>query len=146
MLSPLSYPLAFERGYVHLNGRSFDGCLGIPFECSGWSQFEGGRVGPITIHYVNNMQFLELEIFPIVSSDVSVARPNINWIRAKVGAEYLLLDRFQSDSNGWVKLRFKAPVQPYYQKGIQTVFVAWVSPEKQGEDFGPWLLRSVCWR
>jgi len=126
-----------------VSGR-LEGLLGIPFEGCGWLHNNGGQVRVATIHFVDNMQFLELDVTPAAYENTS--SPETKHIRVKVGLEYLVQQSVRPVSGNRLRIRFHGPVNPDYGKGIQTIFVAWVSKEHISDEMAPWKLHKIRWR
>jgi len=131
-------------GNVELVSGRLEGLLGIPFEGCGWLHNNGGQVRVATIHFVDNMQFLELDVTPAAYENTS--SPETKHIRVKVGLEYLVQQSVRPVSGNRLRIRFHGPVNPDYGKGIQTIFVAWVSKEHISDEMAPWKLHKIRWR
>ena len=140
--APLS--TAPGRGAVELKSGRLDGRLGIPYEASGWSAGFGGAVSVCTIHFVRDMQFLELEVEPVATEGAPGPTPEL--IQAKVGLEHLDRESIEPLAGNRLRIRFSAPRNPDYRRGSQPVFVAWVPKEKLAEEFAPWRLHRISWK
>lgn len=112
----------------------------IPYNGAGW-QPPSGQVRPCVILFVEDPQFLELELAgPDTEDEVTAPRD----LRAKVGLEFLKLESIQRHGKGW-RVRFAGPTHDRYQHGLQTVFLATV-PQSQLASRGPtWRLITAKW-
>ena len=120
-----------------------DPASGIPFDRTGWDQ-KTGALNPLVIIFVNDPQFLELELeLERVGDAEWAADPEA--MRAKAGLEALDRVSVEQTENGW-RVRFQGPTQLRYRSGIQCVFVATVPNEHLTAAKTPWVLRSVRWR
>jgi hypothetical protein len=117
----------------------------IQYNGEGWNSAEG-KVWSCAIFYVDSPEFLDLELAPATGSHATES--SLATIQAKVGREFLKRSSITSTNGDWV-LRFEAPKQPRYQKGIQPVFLAMVPSSELGEYVippSPWILKRISWR
>jgi hypothetical protein len=136
--------VSHESSSVELKSGKLEGLLGIPFEGFGWSPNRSGEVSVCTTHFVRDMQFLELGVTPVATGWTSSPEPE--WIRAKVGLEYLVQESVEPLAGKRLKIRFKGPTNPNYRKGLQVVFVAWVPKGRLAEELAPWRLHRISWK
>jgi hypothetical protein len=111
-----------------------------PFDCGGWDP-ESGVLSPIVILFVENPDYIELELAEKSGARV-LARPQD--IRVKVGLEYLERDFIKASDDGYL-IRFHGPKNNIWKHGIQTVFIATVPKHSLSEIKTPWILKSVRW-
>jgi hypothetical protein len=114
---------------------------GIPFDRTGWDS-KSGALKPLVILFVNNPDYLELELETQPHPHIP---PNPEDIRAKIGLEHLDRTEITKTEHGW-RVRFNGPLQPRSQAGIQAAFVATVPKEHLAEPDTPWMLRTVRWK
>jgi hypothetical protein len=117
----------------------------IQYNGQGWNA-DNGEVGSCAIFYVDSPEFLDLELAPATGSRAT--ETSLTAIQAKVGREFLKRNSITSTNGSWV-LRFEAPRQSRYQKGIQPVFLAMVSSSELGDHVlqsAPWTLKRISWR
>jgi hypothetical protein len=107
----------------------------------GW-RADDGRVGIVTVHYVCNPEFLELELSRSDSADTS---SNLHNIRARMGLEELKLESCESVGNR-EKIKFHPPMRREYTNGLQVAFIAWVSENHISDRFSPWILHRISWK
>ncbi len=136
--------VSYQGSSVELKSGKLEGVLGIPFESFGWSPNLGGEVSVCTTHFVRDMEFLELDVTPVSTARTSAPRPE--WVRAKVGLEYLVRESIEPLVGNRLRIRFKAPGNRDYKHGIQVVFVAWVPQERLAEELAPWRLYRISWK
>jgi hypothetical protein len=112
---------------------------------AGWKAEQGGRLMPCVILFVDDPEFLELELEPVAEVAGRVPADPAQ-IRAKVGLEFLRRERIDRTAKGW-RVRFSGPRQKRYQRGVQPVFLATVPKEfLADDDNAPWRLVQVRWR
>jgi len=116
----------------------------MPFNGVGWER-DSGRLMPCVILFVDDPEFLELELEPVAEVAGRVPADPAQ-IRAKVGLEFLRRERIDRTAKGW-RVRFSGPRQKRYQRGVQPVFLATV-PKEFLADYTtvPWRLTRVTWR
>jgi hypothetical protein len=114
---------------------------GIPFDRTGWMP-KTGALKSLVILFVKDAECLELELEPQPHVRIEA---NPEYIRAKIGLEYLERREIVATERGW-RIRFHGPRQPRYQSGVQAAFVATVPKEFLTEAETPWVLRRVRWR
>jgi len=124
---------------------NFSNLWRIPYNCSGWDE-TNGRLSVSAIFFVENAEFLELELAPALGEGMEDT--SVTDIRAKVGLEFLDRQSVIRTKNGWI-VRFIGPKQHRYQRGVQPVFLATVSPIVLAKFVGtptPWILKRLSWR
>ena len=107
----------------------------------GWNQ-ESGALKPTVILFVNNPEFLELELERPKHAAIT---SNPEDIRAKVGLEWLPRKSISETEQGWT-VRFRGPQQLRWKSGLQPAFVATVPNAFLAERTTAWILKSVRWR
>ncbi len=118
-----------------------DPASGIPFDRGGWNQ-ENGAIKPTVILFVNDAEFLELEL---ESGEHALIKPTPEDLRAKVGRERLKRESITETERGWI-VRFKGPNELRWNTGLQSAFLATVANQFLAERSTPWVLKSVRWR
>ena len=121
------------------------------FDRLGWNG-KTGESGVLSVIFVHDAEFLELELEPSQSLIDEMAtkeathypKPNPEVIRAKIGLEYLERESITKTEYGW-KIRFHGPRRKVYQSGYQVAFLAMVAKEDLPYRYTPWLLKSIRW-
>ena len=121
------------------------------FDGLGWNK-KTGEAGVLSVIFVHDAEFLELELEPNQSlidemakkGETNYPKPAPEVIRAKIGLEYLERESITKTEYGW-KIRFKGPQRKVYQSGYQAAFLALIAKEDLPYMNTPWLLRSVRW-
>lgn len=115
---------------------------GVPYNGAGWDE-STGRAMPCVILFVDDPEFVELALVADANGPVPADPAQI---RAKVGLEFLRLERIEPTAQGWT-VRFSGPRQKRYQRGVQPVFLATVPNQFLAEyKNAPWRLERVRWR
>jgi hypothetical protein len=142
--SPIGHlnPISGNLGMVEIKSKGPNADLGIPFEGFGWNR-PTGNVSAASIHFVHDIQFLELEIAR--TGIEGHPRPYIDWIRVKVGLEELVREHVKEDA-GRLTIKFHPPNNKRYIQGVHPLFISWVPPELIGVGDTPWLLKKITWR
>ena len=117
------------------------GSSGIRFDGTGWD-LKSGVVMPLVTVFVEDAQFLELEL---ARAPGAVGDPDPNWVRAKIGLEFLERESVVQEGDIW-RIRFKGPRRADYRKNIQPAFIAFVPNTHLADKTTPWILRRVRWR
>lgn len=108
---------------------------------AGWNR--DGTVLPSVILFIHTPRFVELELTPFEWARIE---PDPSQLRAKIGLEFLKLEKLQPTAEGW-RVRFAGPRQKRYQEGLQPLFLAMVPREFVAETRDlPWRLLRVRWR
>ncbi|WP_423430737.1 glycosyltransferase family 2 protein [Limisphaera sp. 4302-co] len=114
---------------------------GLSHNGAGWNP--DGTVLPTVILFVHSPLFIELELAPFEWARIE---PDPSQLRAKIGLEFLKLEKVEPTAEGW-RVRFAGPRQKRYQEGLQPLFLAMVPREFVAETRDlPWRLLRVRWR
>jgi len=128
-----------EMGVEQRAGR-LHGLSGFFLDGFGW-QPEDGRVGIVTVHYMYDVQFVEL----ILSHAGGLSTvPNPRHIRVKVGSEELRLASCATNG-ALINLKFYGPERVRRRSGLQVGFIAWVTKDQISERLSPWILHRISW-
>ncbi|MGC8829160.1 MAG: hypothetical protein ACP5MG_03140 [Verrucomicrobiia bacterium] len=130
----------------------------IPFNFNGWAidndsihevlkngiNFEQakGMVKPIISLFIENPEYLELEVVSAIIGGEKIKPTNI---RVKIGLEYLEIDYIKQTNNSWI-LRYKGPKNKLYKNGIQVAFIVFVPNTRLADKVAPWRLLRIQWR
>ena|GEM_PF-107761 len=114
---------------------------GLSHNGAGWNP--DGTVLPTVILFVHSPRFIELELAPFEWARIE---PDPSQLRAKIGLEFLKLEKVEPTAEGW-RVRFAGPRQKRYQEGLQPLFLAMVPRELLAETRDlPWRLLRVRWQ
>jgi hypothetical protein len=117
------------------------GDSGIPYDGIGWNP-TNQCVRPLVIVFVEDAQFLELELSSVPDASEN---PDPDWVRAKIGLEFLVRESVAQAGNVW-RIRFKGPKRADYRRNVQPAFIAVVSDTHLADKTTPWILHRVRWR
>ncbi len=115
----------------------------IPYNGVGWDH-DTGFTQPVVILFVQDAQFLELDVRPATGEELDAAA--WRWVRAKVGLEVLPLETSTPLPDGTRRLRFAGPRRADYRQGLQVAYLAFDPPEQLVPHVTPYRLLTVRWR
>lgn len=114
------------------------GRAGIPYNGTGW--YQDGSTAPLVVLFVDECEFVELQVKFGREVLEEVVRKEI---RAKIALEHLSLDQVSKRGDVWV-LRFRLP--NHYDAGLEPLFVALAPKEGISNFVTDVKLISVKWR
>lgn len=101
------------------------GITGIRENGKGWYAPEGST-GPVVVLFVQEPSKMVLQVCP-ADTDAQNSDEGCSEIQAKVGLEFLKLDKV-TKSNGIWFLTFLGPTKAAYRRGTQVVFLSFATP------------------
>ena len=108
----------------------------------GWD-LQTGEAWPCVLLFVDAPESVTVEMSP--RPGVRVTPEYIAAIRAKVGLEELTRRSLTTNDNV-IRITFQGPLEPEYQQGVQTLFLAMMPPNRLGRDeVSGLLLRRIAW-
>jgi hypothetical protein len=109
----------------------------------GWDH-DTGHTQPVVILFVQDAQFLELEVGPALGQELDAGAGR--WVRAKIGLEVLPLETSTPLPDGTRRLRFAGPRRADYRQGLQVAYLAFGPPEQLVPHVTPYRVLAVRWR
>ncbi|MGA2179427.1 MAG: hypothetical protein ABSH15_07590 [Verrucomicrobiota bacterium] len=116
------------------------GSSDIPYDGTGWDP-KTGAVRPLVIVFVKDAQFLDLDLSRAADATIN---PDPNWVRAKIGLEFLKQENVTQSGNDWL-IRFRGPQRASYRKNVQPAFIVFVPDTHLADKTTPWILKQVRW-